>query len=280
MLKNIMVPLADAACDRDSLAAAIKLSQHCGAKVRAVEICDLPPPVDGAWELIPAQVAAAAEAAIRSRAQGRAENVRAHFAEVTPRLDVQVWESSLDSPATVAAVLAQTADLCVLPAWAGLAKPVPALKRLFNAVLFQSGTPVLLVPPRSKHPLPPRCVLVAWNASPQARRALTGALPLLQAAEEVHVVEIEPPREGVRAEPNLQDAMLDYLNQHRVQARLVKLGGKPQSASEQTIAHARKVGAQLLVMGGYGHSRLREWSLGGMTRDVLRGCTIPVLLAH
>jgi len=280
MLKNILVPLTDSARDNDALSAAIKLAQGYDAQVRAVEICDLHPPLDGPWDLIPAQAITAAEAAVRSQASGRAEKVRGHVAKHAAHVSVEVWEANTDSPAALAAYLAQAADICVLPAWAGTAKPAPRLKRFFSAVLFQSGTPILLVPSRSKHPLPPECALVAWNGSANARRALTGALPLLQRAKQVHFVEVDPPLEGLRADEALREALIGYLKQHRIEATFTTSSSKVNSCSDVVLAHARKVGAQLLVMGGYGHSRLREWSLGGMTRDVLAGGSLPLLVAH
>ncbi|WP_379654704.1 universal stress protein [Pseudoxanthomonas sp. UC19_8] len=280
MLKNILVPLTDTAGDNDALSVAIKLAQSYEAQVRAAEICDLPLPTEGPWDLIPTQALTAAETAVRSLARNRAELVRGRVAGYANHVSVEVWEANTDYPSAVAALLAQAADLCVLPGWAGLAKPAPQLKRFFNAVLFQSGTPILLVPPRCKHPLPPERALVAWNGSPNARRALSGALPLLRRAEQVHVVEIDPPLEGLRADEALRQALGDHLERHGIETAFATLRSKASSCSEVLLSHARKVDAQLLVMGGYGHSRLREWSLGGMTRDVLAASALPVLVAH
>jgi len=151
--------------------------------------------------------------------------------------------------------------------------------RFVGDVLLNVTRPVLLVPRSSSlRPIFKR-VLVAWNGSNEAARAVNGALPLLQQAELVQVVVVNPEESiGTHGQEPGADLAL-YLARHGVSTDLcnLKLASDPAYA---LFGQASKFGADLLVMGAYGHSRLREYILGGTTREVLRSMKIPVLMAH
>lgn len=142
-----------------------------------------------------------------------------------------------------------------------------------ESVLFDGGRPVLVVPPEAL----PHCgerVLVAWNGRREAARAATAALGLLATAAAVTVVSIE--EHGRAADPG---ELAAWLGLHAVEARTrrVPLSG---SAGATLLAEAEAAGADLLVMGAYGHSRLRQFIVGGATRSVLAQTPMPVLMAH
>jgi nucleotide-binding universal stress UspA family protein len=149
--------------------------------------------------------------------------------------------------------------------------------RTIEAALFRSGRPVLIVPY-----IPSRAELksaiVAWDGSVTAARAVGDAIPLLRLAERVEVVTVD----GGSAEPQRRpaDMMARHLKRHGIQADARRLARGGIEVSNAILSHAADVGADLLVMGGYGHSRLREIVLGGTTRDILRSMTLPVLMAH
>jgi nucleotide-binding universal stress UspA family protein len=165
---------------------------------------------------------------------------------------------------------APLADLIVFarPAVAG---DSPRLVMALEAALLGGGRPVLVVPPGwTRGPLGRR-IAVAWNASREAARAVTGALPLLAGAEAVHVLT------GVEdeVEAGTAEALVGYLAWHGIAASPVAIAG-----GGAILSGAAGVGADLLVMGAYGHSRLREFILGGATRHVLAEAKLPVLAAH
>jgi len=146
-----------------------------------------------------------------------------------------------------------------------------------EAVLFDGGRPVLVVPPEA----PPRCgerVVVAWNGRREAARAATAALGLLASAAAVTVVSIEEHGRagGGDADPAELTAWLG-LHAIEARARRVPLAG---SAGATLLAEAEEAGADLLVMGAYGHSRLRQFIVGGATRSVLAQSPVAVLMAH
>lgn len=150
---------------------------------------------------------------------------------------------------------------------------------VLETVLFNSGRGCLFVPPEGKPSGDFDTVMVAWRNSKESARALSEAMPLLQKASNVivvMVVEDEPPeKDGIMPGADISR----HLDRHGVAVELRHVTGWSNPA-EALLNEVSKSGAQMLVMGGYGHSRFREWVLGGVTRDVLKVAEVPVLLAH
>jgi nucleotide-binding universal stress UspA family protein len=169
---------------------------------------------------------------------------------------------------------AHTVDLTILgPAHTeGLA---PAAAQPVDDVLIHAGGPVLVLP-RGPARLPPMRVVIAWNAGRQAARALKDALPLLQQATETTVLELD--EEGTDGRSTL-DPVLAMLIRHGVKARGERRAPGSASIGAQLLETAGELGADLLVMGAYSHSRLREAVFGGATREVLDHATLPVLFS-
>ncbi len=145
---------------------------------------------------------------------------------------------------------------------------------VFEVALFDTRRPVLVVPPAPAE-APGRKVAVAWNGSAEAAAAVGGALPFLMQAEEVTVVAIGD--DGDAAGP---EGLVRYLACHGVRAAVRHVAPGSAAAGVQILEAAEALGADLLIMGAYGHSRLRELVLGGATRDILGSATRPVLMAH
>lgn len=149
----------------------------------------------------------------------------------------------------------------------------------FNeAVILGSGKPALVIPYTGWAGAIGQRVMIAWKETPQAARAVAAALPLLQRARSVHVVEWD-----TQPETTVKGKALDlrsYLRLHQVEADWSSRGDEPEQVGEMALSAASDLDADLLVMGCYGHSRVRELVLGGMSRTVLRSMTLPVLMAH
>ncbi|MGZ5180044.1 MAG: universal stress protein [Ramlibacter sp.] len=146
-----------------------------------------------------------------------------------------------------------------------------------EGVLAQSGRPALVVP--FTGPVAPTFerVAIAWKETAESARAVAASLPLLQRAAQVHVLGWggEPP-----ALPGGGPDLAGYLARHGVQAQVHHGGPEAADLGEQILSRCADLSADLLVMGCYGHSRAREWMLGGVSRTVLRSMTLPVLMAH
>jgi nucleotide-binding universal stress UspA family protein len=146
-------------------------------------------------------------------------------------------------------------------------------------LVLSAGRPVLVVPYAGRFSRVGTRVLVAWNASREAARAVTDALPLLARAGSVEVVAFEPQRSGADhgAEPGADISL--YLARHGVKVTAARQQAGIDIGA-QILSRAADSDADLIVMGGYGHSRAREIVLGGATRSLLQAMTVPVLMAH
>jgi nucleotide-binding universal stress UspA family protein len=209
---------------------------------------------------------------------GHRESARQLF-ERTMARDACTWhESAGEPPARSFVHRALLADLLVL----GQRDPddasgfdVPA--DFVEEVLMGSGRPALVVPYAGDFRSLPETVLIAWKPTREAARALAGALPFLQRARQVHVVcsgNDDVDERQAMAEVGL------YLRWHGVGSVTEHLGLDDADAGNALLSLAADTGAELLVMGCYGHGRTRELLLGGASRTVLQAMTLPVLMAH
>lgn len=150
---------------------------------------------------------------------------------------------------------------------------------LAEASLIGSGTPVLFIPDGTTPTFEPQTVVIGWNESAEALNAVKAALPLLKAAQLVRVTVIDPPRHGPsRSDPG--GPLSVFLARHGIKAEVDVLGKSLPRVSDVLARHANDTGAELMVMGGYGRSRLSEAILGGATRNMLEQAKLPVLMAH
>jgi len=152
----------------------------------------------------------------------------------------------------------------------------PAMNTL-ETVLFESGRPVLIAPPTSPQTLA-RKIVVAWNGSTETARAVSFAMPFLQNAEHVTVLTVE----GALVPGPSGEDVAENLRRHGISAEIVDSKGKcsPAAAGAMMLEEAAKVGADLLIKGGYTQSRLRQMIFGGATNHILNEAQIPVLMAH
>ena len=152
-------------------------------------------------------------------------------------------------------------------------------RRLPEQVLMEAGRPVLVVPSAGAFDAMPENIVVAWDGSREAAVALQAALPALRRAARVTLVSLRHPRDADAAQQWLVPDTVQHLRRHGVQARAESLMTEIDLA-DALLSRLSDLGADLLVMGGYGHSRLRECVLGGVTRQILAQMTVPVLIAH
>ena len=174
-------------------------------------------------------------------------------------------------------VHARFADLAVVSR-RDPADPPHALDTLPEALVLTSGRPIVLLPPRGAA-AEPRRILLAWKARPEAVRAVAGALPLLTRADAVQVVVVDDegaPEHGY--EPGADIA--EHLARHGARVEVLQLSSKGDDVGRLLLSQAAAFGADLLVMGAYGHSRLRERLFGGVTRTVLTEAALPVLMCR
>ncbi|MGE0873210.1 MAG: universal stress protein [Burkholderiales bacterium] len=219
---------------------------------------------------------------LRLRQAEQAAEAEAEFRKAAARHGVSTveWRVSRQDAVGAACLSARYADLLI----AGQPEPADAMPAGIAAgfheeLLLSTGGPVLFVPYAGRFERVGQRVLVAWDAGREAARAVSDALPLLARAAHVEVVVFDPEKSLAHGDVPGADISL-YLARHGVKASAAQLSGAGMDVGNQILSRAADLGSDLIVMGGYGHSRMRELMLGGATRTVLETMTVPVLMSH
>lgn len=153
-------------------------------------------------------------------------------------------------------------------------------EKTIEGALFSSGKPLLLVPEGSSPTLTPKRVLVAWDSRIEASRAVRESLEMLKGADDVRLVLVDPVQgEEYHGEEPGADAAA-YLARHGVKLTIDRLPRMKRSVADVLRQHAQDTATELMVMGAYGHSRLRERLFGGVTKSMLEQSSVPILMAR
>jgi nucleotide-binding universal stress UspA family protein len=285
MLRDLIVVLDGSPRDEARLALALGLARRHDAHLTG--FC----PLDGLVGVHPSVVVgpypemfAFPEAVreFRARATEKARGMGEEFRNQLQRHGINgEWEVATGSPADVVAQRARSTDLLVLgqadPEEGTLHRPMA----LIEDALMRTGRPLLLVPYAGRFEGTGSNVLVGWNDSREAARAVHDMLPLVGSSTKATILTIQHGREfeSDRELPNAEIAA--HLARHGLQVTATR-AVRDASVSDADILlnYASDLGADLLVIGGYGRSRAREILLGGITRDLLRCMTLPVLMSR
>jgi nucleotide-binding universal stress UspA family protein len=276
MIKDLVVNL-NVGTDRDraaqfAISIASRFDAHIAGIAFAYDPAMTPNIMDGlsaAW--IDAQraenLAAAQQAVDRFEAAVRRCGISAEH---------RIIDSSLGSAANRFGQIARQFDLSVV----GQTAPDLAMPEdlIIEAALFESGRPVVVVPYIQQDELKLDHILVCWDHSRNAARAVADALPFLAQSKKVEIVMVTRSDAGAENLPGA--GLADHLARHNLNIELKSLIAPDMDVTNTVLSYAADCGADFIVMGGYGHSRLREFVLGGTTRGMLQSMTIPVLMAH
>jgi len=287
--KKILVHLDDHRGHETRLQLAISIARRSNAHLAALYGFDLPqvpPPISNLATGGYVTTDMLRDVYIRERdaAFDNAAHFEAIFRAETSRFGLTgEWLICPDEAAdrvTLVVERARYADLTVV----GQADPdhplFDVLARLPETVMMACGRPVLIVPYAGRAGNVGNCVLVAWSGTREAARAVADALPLIQHAETVTVLSIGQTHGSKGNGEQPADDLVRYLAQHDIRAEASHLVSDDIEAGELILSRASDLGCDLIVMGGYGHSRMRELILGGVTRAVLQHMTVPVLMSH
>jgi nucleotide-binding universal stress UspA family protein len=282
--KDILVHLDNGPRSAFRLEIAAGLARRFGAQLTGLYVVDIPSAelFYGAAMPLAAGGAERVVDQIRGEAIAGAEPVEAAFNAVLGRDGLEGGWRLVDGnlPATVA-LHARYADLAVL----GQANPYEhrdglGLDAVAVATVMGSGRPVLAVPFAGDFPTLGQRVLVAWNASREAARAVNDAMPLLREAAAVTVLAVNP-RRGINGHGDVPAADIAlHLARHGVHAEAAHTVANDIPDGEALLSYAADISADLIVSGAYGHSRARELVFGGVTRTLLTEMTAPVFLSH
>jgi nucleotide-binding universal stress UspA family protein len=274
-IKDVVVPVLDRIEDEAALAAIEKLSVFDNAHVAAVLIVALPDPAIAVDPGVSARILAEAIQKARSDAQDTEAKLKAR----TSAAEVRIAESWAHVAVDAAVTHARHADLTVM----ALPKPEDwdSLRReVFEGVLMGSGRAVLAIPQTLRTGSTIRRVMIAWDGSREAVRAIAEAEPFLQGADFVVVatVDAKPRTGGVGEAPGADIAA--HLARRGVSVEVRNLDGYGREPGRALLSAAVDMNADLIVMGAYRHARLQQAILGGVTRTLLETSPIPMLLAH
>lgn len=288
-LRALLALVTDSPRSAAVLTLAQRLAAAHGAQLQAVHA--VAPSASGAY-LSPEASSLALQLRVEADAQRR-ERAAALVAQVATATGAPIPCLPLMSESTLEMVqMARNSDLLVL-GQTDPQTPDGTAQGLIGRLLISGGCPLLFVPYANDTPLA-RCgsrVLVAWRDTRESARALRDALPFLQRAERVELVRFAEHDEA-GPEPLLRAR--DYLRLHGVEAEFKVLHHRESSLGERLVthwtpdapvaeallSHAADTDADLIVMGGFGHTRLWELVLGGVTRTMLSSMTVPVLMSH
>lgn len=205
-----------------------------------------------------------------------AAHLRRRFGEAVPS-EAAGEMITIDCPALATgwqlAARARAYDLTVVPVYGDL-----ETTSIAEALIFESGRPVVLLPPEGLAGHRFDDVVIAWDGSRTAARALAEAIPLCERASSVTVVTVTNDKE-LAGTADAED-VVRHLARHGIRAMALETELDGKNAGDALNGYCRRIGADLLVMGAYGHARFREFVLGGATRTVLADPALPVLLAH
>jgi nucleotide-binding universal stress UspA family protein len=273
--KTILVYLNDSRRAEAILEPAVYLAERNNAHLIGLHVfASVPAPP------VPVPYGADIVKAVAAAQQKETEEIAATFARMTAgRQLVAEWRAAKGprvDPTSAVLEHSRTADLVITgqtdPDW-----EVTPLTDIAEHLALSSGRPVLVIPYVGRYPTPGRNVVVSWKASRESARAVFDALPLLKQAEQVQILEVG---EGGASGVSVDSTVAVTLARHGIKPSVRTSVIGDISVGDEILSRLTDMGADLLVMGAYGHSRMRELVLGGVTRHIARHMSVPTLFSH
>ena len=276
MIKDIIVNLSVTKNDSTVGNYAVSVAAALQAHLTGIAfIYDPVVPISGAG-YIPADVIESQRADNETAAEAAIKD----FTTATDRAGIsaepQMLTASLTGAGDQFARMARRFDLAIV----GQAQPeMSTMEQIIGeTTLFESGRPMIMVPYIQKAPFKTDNVIICWDGSRTAARAVADAIPILGKSSRVEIVSVTSER---GKEDEIEGADIgQHLARHGLKVDVHRISRGNIDVADALLSHAADSAADLLVMGGYGHSRLREFVLGGVTRSIFQSMTLPVLLSH
>jgi len=277
MIRDIMVHLDGSTADDIRLDYGQAIASTCQAHLVGILTTPLPDlaipmPMDGGAAAI--QVLTDLENQARKDGDAAAQRLTERLANLQVPNELRRCDETFGALLAKVVEQARCADLFITTRPYGDAEG-DLWTGLVESVLFGSGRALMLVPPTQHQLRPIRTVLVAWNGSREAARALREGLDFIEQAARTIVLLVDPPA-GTAPGADVES----HLVRHGVSAEVITTESRGRSVGDVILDEAKRLSADLIVMGGYGHARLREQVFGGATWDLLTVADIPLLMAH
>lgn len=277
MYKDLLIEIDGSESCSKRIDYAIQLCRHFNAHLTGVYLISafMPPPAVGAY--MTREMENQIHAGEMERAESALDGFRQAAMAVDLAFDARTDKGPVHEHARILSQHGRYADLTII----GQPNPDDGDGTRLDPgdVVLAAGAPVVVVPHIGAPSTSAERVMIAWNASRESARAVRDAMPLLEKAKVVDVVCFEP--DGVPGHGELPGADIGlHLSRHGIEIDVQILQGQGIDVGSALLSHIADRGSDALVMGAYGHSRLREAVLGGATRTILQSMTVPVLMAH
>jgi nucleotide-binding universal stress UspA family protein len=276
MVKDIVVNLTGSAPQEFAADYAISLAQLFDAHIAGVGFIYEPVIPGTVLGGIPTDLIEAQREENTKAAKAATSRFEAAAARAGLSAEVRIIDASVAGAADLFGRIARRFDLAVV----GQARPKEGASEelLIEGALFESGRPVVVVPHVQTQAVTLERLLVCWDGSRPATRAIADALPFLRRAKAIDIMAVSVER-GKGSEL-VGTNMARHLARHGLAVELKRVSAGSVDVPSAIKAQVAETGADFMVMGGYGHSRLREFILGGVTRTILTSSAIPVLMSH
>lgn len=277
-MKNLLVTLNDYDMRGPLSRFAARLAKHFGSRVDGLYVV----PALKLYPVVTVQMPPEVLEAQRKAFRQRGEEVREAFEQACRDQGVEygwhLFESFTPLVADAVIELARPRDLVIAAQPPSEEEPDEEAD-FADRLVMETGRPVLFVPREGQRDIHFNHIVVGWNDTREATRALHDSMPLLWRAKRVEIVWVDPPEQHNGNHDPLAD-MVEALKRHGVPAQAVRLASGGRKPGQVLLTHAQDGGADLLVSGAWGHSRLREYVFGGATHRLLKDMTLPVFMAH
>jgi nucleotide-binding universal stress UspA family protein len=275
MLKDVVVNLAGRGPQDFAAEYAASVGAAFGAQVTGIAFLYEPVIPDGALGGVPVDLIELQREENSKLASDAISRFEAAAKKAGISAATQTLDATLGSAPALFAQIARRFDIAVV----GQAQPEQGATDtlVIEGALFESGRPIIVVPYIQKRGLSLERVLACWDGGPRAARAIGDAMPFLERAKAVELVMVA---EETKEDEANGARMGEHLARHGVKATVKHMAKGDIAIEDVILSYAADSGADFMVMGGYGHSRLREFILGGVTREILGSMTVPVLMSH
>ena len=276
MIKDIVVNLALARANDPAADYAMSVAQTFNAHITGVVFLFDPVIAPSVMDGVSAQWIEAQRTEGQAIAQATVERFEQAAARSGLSFRHRIVEATLGGATDLFGRIGRRFDLMVV----GQREPdhLSPADMFVEAALFESGRPVIVVPYIQKDGLKLDRVIVCWDGSRTAARAMGDAMPFLTRAKTVDIVMVATGRAKSDEIPGADIG--HHLARHGINVDVKRIVAEDVDVSNTILSYAADVSAEMIVMGGYGHSRLREFVLGGATKDILNSMTVPILMSH
>ena len=275
MLKDIVVNLSSRAAQDFAADYATSIAATFGAHVAGIAFLYEPVIPDGTLGGIPVDLIELQREENSKAANAAVGRFEAATKTAGVSAETRVLDATLGGAAALFGQIARRFDVAVV----GQAQREHGApdELMIEGALFESGRPVVVVPYIQEQGLTLNRVLACWDGGRMSARAIADAMPFLERAKAVDIVIVTEERKN----DEITGAnMTEHLARHGVTANVKRIARGDLAIADVILDYAADSGADFMVMGGYGHSRLREFILGGVTRGILGSMTVPVLMSH